>query len=133
MINPINTFEVGIYCTSHLLGHKRAFEDLCSGYIQAYIRHRSSLWQQSLYVGCLLDDIYGDVDVSLYLCICIACSTHLNITWHVAPELVQESCVNTFMLAYSHSIIDFVTDFVVITIPLPFVSLLVSKIGHVLR
>lgn len=62
-----------------------------------------------------------------------ACGTDLNITWHAAPKWVQESCVNTFMLAYSHRISDFVTDFVVITIPLPFVSLLVSKIGHVLR
>lgn len=43
MINPTNTFEVGMYYTSYLLGHKRAFEDLYSGYIQAYIRHRSSL------------------------------------------------------------------------------------------
>ena len=38
------------------------------------------------------------------------------------PELLQQKCVDTFMVGYSYSISDFMSDGLILLIPLPFVS-----------
>ena len=38
-----------------------------------------------------------------------------------SPDILVAKCNNTFMVAYSHSISDFITDILILLIPIPFV------------
>ncbi|KAF2726648.1 hypothetical protein EJ04DRAFT_452918 [Polyplosphaeria fusca] len=58
------------------------------------------------------------------------CGVDYDIMWNAETQVVLQKCVNTFMVAYSHSISDFITDALVILIPLPFIWQLHLPLGR---
>jgi hypothetical protein len=43
-------------------------------------------------------------------------------TLFTSPENLAAKCVDTFMVGYSHSISDFISDALILVIPIPLVS-----------
>lgn len=53
------------------------------------------------------------------------CGTSVQVLF-IAPEEMIQRCVNTLMVGYSYSISDFISDGLILLIPVPFVSVVTA-------
>ena len=69
--------------------------------------------------------------VSFFFAQFFACGMNFDYLWTTIPnERSHSRCVRTLILQNAFAISDFITDFVVLVFPLPFVSLMARQIIH---